>query len=148
MNKLIEIVDRKISIHNYDASRDVEIRSFRRQWRECVGDQREQVVRDLADLVRGTPNDRPGDNVKPKNRAVPRSSDPHAWNGRAGDKRDDARFAANGINRGPCGTYMRAVAEPRTGRVARNARHVDTRIRIDKLSLARVVRRGRFSRRR
>jgi hypothetical protein len=28
---------------------------------------------------------------------------------------------------------MRAVAEP-TGRVARNARHVDSRIRIDRLS--------------
>jgi len=50
------------------------------------------------------------------------------------DKRDDVHFAANGINLSPCGTYMRAVLEPRTGRVARNARHVDSRIRIDKLS--------------
>lgn len=63
-----------------------------------------------------------------------RSFDPRAWNGRPPIKRDDARFAANGINLGPCGTYMRAVPEPRTGRVARNTRHVDSRIRIDKLS--------------
>lgn len=50
------------------------------------------------------------------------------------DKREGARFAANGINLDPCVTYMRAVSEPRTGRVARNARHVDSRIRIDRLS--------------
>lgn len=58
------------------------------------------------------------------------------------DKRDGARFAANGINLSSCVTYMRTVSEPRTGRVARNARHVDSRIRIDRLSRTSSIRNG------